>query len=326
MRQHGAWQVLDVLQRDLDQIKVPPSVSLILMDSIWLTPQAFPFFLRLRNERVALGVILHSLPSLIAASEAGLPTPPGPTAFEKEALARLDLMAAVGPHYPQMFRELPLSVLVASPGLEEQWRCAPRDRHGPCRLVSVGAVTERKGFLEVCEALKLQSPSETWRWDVVGSRQVDPDYARRVEESSAELTSQRAGKVVFHGQLEPHRTQRLVQKADVLVMPSFDENHPLVLLEAMAASTPSVAYAAGAARNMIEHEGQGLIAPIGDRRQLAAHLCRVIDDEPLRRRLAEGCWKTQATLPSWSASAESTRRKLRQFVALYLESPPGLLH
>lgn len=311
MRKHGAWDVLSVEPNQLSNVQIPAATPLVLVDSIWLTPEYLPKLAHLRSKQTALGVVLHSLPSLIEATEAEQPVPAGPTTFEKEALAQLDLMVAVGPHFPALFPQVP--VIIASPGMDERWRCAPRARDGECRLVSVGAVSPRKGFAEVAQALATRSPRSPWRWDIVGSDEVAPDYAARLKETTRSLNAS----VVFHGQLAPEKTREMVQRADLLVMPSFDENHPLVLLEAMSASTPAVAYAAGAARSMIVHGEQGLISDVGDRGLLGLHLCRLIEDEPLRRQMAEACWKAQASLPSWSNSAARTRKQLEQFATSY---------
>lgn len=321
MREHGAWDVLDVQPEELGKIVLPRHVSLVLLDSIWLTEEYLPELLRLLRPglrskwggagALPVGVVLHSLPSLIAASEAGLPVPEGPTEFEFQALRDLDLMVAVGPHYPEMFRAVPIEVVIASPGLEKGWRQAPRPRQGPCRLISVGAVSARKGFAEVAQALASHPPSQEWRWDIVGSKLVDPEYAALVGRSVARW----GGSVVLHGQLPPEQTRALVLQADLLVMPSFDENHPLVLLEAMAASTVPVAYAAGAARAMVEHNCQGLIANVGDSSALGEHLLSLIDDKAQCQRLAEGCWRAQEKLPNWAQAAAQAGVKLSQFLA-----------
>ena len=133
---------------------------------------------------------------------------------------------------------------------------------------------------------------------MVGSLEVDLDYARRLSEATRSLPG-----VVLEGQKSPEQVQRIVRSGDVLVMPSYDENQPLVLIEALAASVPAVAYAAGATRQMIKHEHEGLVAPIGDKARLAAHLDALIDDEPLRHRMAMACWERQGSIPTWRDAA-----------------------
>jgi glycosyltransferase involved in cell wall biosynthesis len=195
--------------------------------------------------------------------------------------------------------------LICQPGVEAHWRVPPRPRAGPCALVSVGAVTRRKGFLDVLEALERQRPRGDYRWTVVGSLEADPAYAAEVGARAAGDTA-----VALVGQKPPSEVRDLVVGSDLLVMPSYDENHPLVLLEAMAASVPAVAYQAGAAAAMLGNGARGLVGPVGDKACLAANLARLIDDEGERQRLAQACWRWQRSLPDWTQAAAEARTAL----------------
>jgi glycosyltransferase involved in cell wall biosynthesis len=301
MAEHGAWELASLspaqLAADLERV----DYDLVVADSIWLTEATFAPFLRLMRRGVRVAVMMHSFPSMIAAAESGGPRRTQPTSFEIETLERAGLVIAPGPHYLDLLRGASTDVQVFEPGLEDSWRSVPRPRAGACSLVSVGAVTPRKGFLDVVEALETRKRHD-WRWTVVGSPDVSPAYARQVVESASKL-----GDVTFTGQRPHDEVRKIMTAADVLVMPSYDENQPLVLLEAMAASVPSVAYAAGAAERMVEHGAAGLVSPIGDRTTLAHNLARLIDDEEERYRMAEACWERQKTLPSWDFTAARAR-------------------
>jgi glycosyltransferase involved in cell wall biosynthesis len=304
MAEQGLWQLCELEPGRLPELAGSPQGRPLLMDSIWLTPQhAAPFLdLARRGERV--GVMLHSFPSLISAAESGESAPGAPSAFELETLARLGVVVVPGHHYAAHVAAAGARLVLAEPGLDEGWRAAPRPRQGACRLVSVGAVTPRKGFLDVAKLLRRRGTSD-YVWRVLGSLEVDRDYALRVQQCTASLPG-----VQLLGQQPPDEVQRQVRSSDVLLMPSYDENQPLVLLEAMAASVPSIAYAAGAARQMLEHEREGLIAPVGDQERLAAHLERLLDDEPRRQALAAACWRRQQQLPSWPEAAARARQAL----------------
>jgi len=75
---------------------------------------------------------------------------------------------------------------------------------------------------------------------------------------------------------------------------------------------PAIAYAAGAARHMLEHGREGLIAPIGDKPLLAAHLRRLIDGEAERHAMAVACWKRQSSLRNWADAARHARAALEE--------------
>jgi glycosyltransferase involved in cell wall biosynthesis len=304
MAAHGAWDLVDLDARELEQNLRPDIGALVLADSIWLTERTIAPFLRLAAKGVGVGIVLHSFPSMIAAAERGLGVTSEPTAFELDAIAGLGLAVLPGPHYAPLLAGR-ADVRVLEPGIDDSWRAPPRPRGERCALVSVGAVTPRKGFLDVVRVLEARPRRDDYRWTIVGSPEVDVEYAREVEARALRL-----GTVTLVGQKSPDETRAIVQRSDVLVMPSYDENHPLVLLEAIAASVPAVAYAAGAAAQILVAGGAGLVGPIGDDARLAANLDRLIGSEHERQTMAQRCWAMQPTIPSWARAAERAKTAL----------------
>jgi glycosyltransferase involved in cell wall biosynthesis len=301
MAAHGAWDLVDLDARELEQNLRRDLGALVLADSIWLTERTFAPFLRLAASGVGVGVMLHSFPSMIAAAERGLGTTSEPTAFELDAIAELGTAVLPGPHYAPLLAGR-ADVHVLEPGIDDTWRAPPRPRGERCALVSVGAVTPRKGFLDVVRVLEARPRRDDYQWTIVGSLEADVEYAREVEARASRL-----GTVTLVGQKSPDETRAIVQRANVLVMPSYDENHPLVLLEAIAASVPTVAYAAGAAAQILVSGGAGLVGPIGDRARLATNLERLIGDELEHQTMAQRCWAMQSTLRTWGEAAERAR-------------------
>jgi glycosyltransferase involved in cell wall biosynthesis len=309
MAEGELWELVDATPDALPGLvrRLPERAS-ILMDSIWLTPEHAPLFLAAQGPSAARGLMLHSFPSMIEATEAGQPPRLQPTAFEREIVERLDVVVVPGRHYVDMLDGTRTPLVVAEPGIDDVWRAQPRQRSGPCRLVSVGAVTPRKGFLDVAAVLSGLGHRD-YTWSVAGSLEVDPAYVALVRERTRGLP------VTFCGQLSPAEVRALVQGSDLLLMPSYDENQPLVLLEAMAASVPAIAYAAGATRHMLEHGREGCIADIGDTEALAEHTRRLIGDEDLRYRMASACWVRQQSLRNWKAAALHASAELARLLA-----------
>ena len=80
----------------------------------------------------------------------------------------------------------------------------------------------------------------------------------------------------------------LLGQARVAIVPSRIEPLGLVTLEAWAAGVPVVAAASPGPRYAIEAEASGLLVPVEDPEALANAIRRVLEDEALARRLAEG--------------------------------------
>jgi glycosyltransferase involved in cell wall biosynthesis len=87
-----------------------------------------------------------------------------------------------------------------------------------------------------------------------------------------------------------HRTDivSLLAAADVLCFPSEREGFGGALLEAMAVGCPIVASAIPTSLEVLgsPEGGVGMLAPVADSRQLAAHLGAVLSDDALARRMA----------------------------------------
>lgn len=74
----------------------------------------------------------------------------------------------------------------------------------------------------------------------------------------------------------------ILRASSVVVLPSETEALPTVLIEAGGCGVPAVATDVGGVADVIEDGITGLLLPIGDGRQLVAHLLRLLDDSVLR--------------------------------------------
>ena len=91
------------------------------------------------------------------------------------------------------------------------------------------------------------------------------------------------GRVVFTGRVD--NVEDHLRASDIFVFPSEFEALGLSLIEAAACGLPSVGSRTGGIVDVIEDEASGLLVPPGDARALAHALRRLLEDEPLRRRL-----------------------------------------
>jgi glycosyltransferase involved in cell wall biosynthesis len=82
------------------------------------------------------------------------------------------------------------------------------------------------------------------------------------------------------------RTLELARAADAAVLSSTWENFPHAVVEALAVGTPVVATDVGGVAEVVQDGVNGLLVPPQDVGALAEALRRVLDDAPLRERLA----------------------------------------
>ncbi|MFF4425775.1 glycosyltransferase family 4 protein [Streptomyces sp. NPDC001549] len=91
----------------------------------------------------------------------------------------------------------------------------------------------------------------------------------RLEREAADPA--RSGRMQLMGSVPNRDLPRLYAAADVVVMPSYEEGFPRVLLEAMASGTPVVTTDAGGSVDVVGAD-YPYVAPVGDLDALAGHL------------------------------------------------------
>lgn len=75
--------------------------------------------------------------------------------------------------------------------------------------------------------------------------------------------------------------------ADVVVVPSIEDNLPNVALEAIACGTPVCAFEVGGMADIIRDAWNGFLSPVSDSVALAENLISILSNEDLRRQMAK---------------------------------------
>lgn len=119
------------------------------------------------------------------------------------------------------------------------------------------------------------------RLTVAGS---GPDLAA-LQALAAELGM--ADAVRFSGRIDNDRIPALYADADLVLNPSTVDNMPISILEAFASGVPVVSTDAGGIPDLVTHDKDGLLVPIGDADAMAAAALRVLGDTSLSARLRE---------------------------------------
>ena len=196
-------------------------------------------------------------------------------------------------------------ITVASPGTDAA-AMALGSKDGIVRLLSVGAVTPRKGF-DVLIAALATLPDLPWRLTIAGDRtrdltavtQLDADIARyRMEDRVAVL-----------GAVSPQRLEALYTESDAFVLASRFEGYGMAYAEAIAHGLPVIGTTGGSIPDTVPPEA-GLLVPPGDISEFAQALRRVVGDRTLRQRLARGAQAAAPLLSTWRQSAEIFARAL----------------
>ncbi len=181
---------------------------------------------------------------------------------------------------------------------------------GPLRLLFLANVTPLKGLHVLLEAISF--PQSAVSVDVVGSTTVDSKYADEMEQFV--IVHGLRSTVHFHGILDGEALVEKVQRAQVLVIPSFYEGFGIAFLEAMAFGLPAIGTAAGAIPQLITDGENGFLINPGDSKTLAKHLQELASNRGLLTHLSLGARRRFERFPTWEQSAGSIRDFLLQTI------------
>ena len=172
----------------------------------------------------------------------------------------------------------------ATPGMTST--SAQRTSGEPLHVLFLGRLGGRKGVPELITALgDARLRGCAWRATVAGDGDVDL-YRSRAEELGI------GQRVEFPGWVDAETVAELLADAHVLVLPSHAEGLPMSVLEAFAAGVPVICTPVGGIPEVVVNEDNGLLVPPGDVESLTGSLLRLLQDEPLRARLAIGALAT----------------------------------
>jgi teichuronic acid biosynthesis glycosyltransferase TuaC len=149
-------------------------------------------------------------------------------------------------------------------------------------LVTVGGLTERKGFhrvIELLPALRRRFPGLVYL--AVGGASAEGDWGPRLRQMVTDLALKDA--VRFLGPVKPDQLRVPLSAADVFVLATRNEGWANVFLEAMACGLPVVATDVGGNAEVIRGTELGRLVPAGDPAALEAAL-----DDALRTKWDHG--------------------------------------
>lgn len=143
-------------------------------------------------------------------------------------------------------------------------------REAPLRLLFIGSLCTRKGVPELLEALRLcHTPL---RIELCGSATDDA-----VGEACRAAVSSSEGRIELVGYVKGSEKKDAYSRADLLVLPSYEEGLPVVLLEAYAAGCAVIATPVAAVPEVVG-EQNGILVPAGDAAALAVAIDALGDD------------------------------------------------
>ena len=151
--------------------------------------------------------------------------------------------------------------------------------NGVHRILFVGNLNERKGVTDLLRAVAYPG-FNTLRTELVlaGGGDVQAYTAKAVALGIED-------RVKFIGWTAQKEVAQLMAQADILVLPSYDEGLPLVILEAMANGVAVVCSPVGEIPSLLHHNLSACFVQPGDVKDLSTTLQQVLEQPQLRETL-----------------------------------------
>jgi len=168
------------------------------------------------------------------------------------------------------------------------------------KLVYVGRLTRKKGVEYLILAMRSVKDIDLL---IIGD---GPDRGR-LEKMATGL------RVTFVGMVPWEETLHYLSQAKALILPSFYEGLPNVILEAMSVGVPAIASRVGGIPDVVKDGETGLLVEPGRVDELAISINRLIEDDDLRRKMSKNCLE-EAKKYSWENVVERFEDLMRKIV------------
>lgn len=162
----------------------------------------------------------------------------------------------------------------------ETFRPRPEPGNDAAQIVCVGRLVPAKAqhlLLQACKTLRERG--HKFHLTLIG------DGEDRESLKTRALQWCMGNCIAFTLGVTPEQVNEHLDRADIMVLPSFAEGLPVVLMEAMAKEVPCVSSRIMGIPELIEHEQNGLLTAPSDLEDLVAQIERLLVDPELRARL-----------------------------------------
>ncbi|MDP2156940.1 MAG: glycosyltransferase family 4 protein, partial [Nitrospirota bacterium] len=154
---------------------------------------------------------------------------------------------------------------------------------GPVKILFASRMLREKGIFELAHAARLLK-EKGLNFSVILAGDVYPgNPSSLTAEEITEICSDSALQYVGHrDDIKP-----LLTECDIVVLPSYREGTPRILIEAAAMEKPIVATKIAGCMGLVEDNVNGFLVPVGDAASLAAALEKLVRNKELRESMGK---------------------------------------
>jgi glycosyltransferase involved in cell wall biosynthesis len=228
----------------------------------------------------------------------------------RQSYAKAECVLGVAPYVARILQGIPLKgfEVISELGIESLAPARkPRDPSAPLRLLHVGRAVRTKGLRDCVRVMALLKDLPNVTLDQAGQGEELEICRREAERLGV------ADRIRFHGQLPRAEIEKLYDKSDIFLFPSFREPSGSVIFEALRHGLCIVTADRGGPGHVID-ETCGLkadpVTPETYAQALADHVRKLADDPAELSALSKGARAKAENLGLWPG-------KLQRLMAIY---------
>lgn len=155
------------------------------------------------------------------------------------------------------------------------------------RFLYVGRLSEKKGFQDLIEAIAICVHQYGLVDIVVDCLGVAESSLRQQEIETKIIQSRISNNIILHGAVLGNKKLQYFRQAGCLIFPSYFENSPIVLKEAIAAGLAITASNIEANKALLDRVGNVVYFDSGDIKALAKNISQLYSNESLQIKLSQ---------------------------------------
>ncbi len=147
----------------------------------------------------------------------------------------------------------------------------------------IGSIMQRKGVTDLIKAFKLvNNKFPNTKLNLIGTG--DSDYIAKIKVLIIQLGLE--NNINWLGNLNSQQIAVLLQHTSVYVLPSYSDNSPNSLCEAMAVGVPTVAYSTGGISSLINNGVTGFLVDEGNIIELGNCIAKILSESEEQSRIS----------------------------------------
>ena len=205
------------------------------------------------------------------------------TTFVKEQLVKCDTIIALTKYWKEYFNGLGFENVVIVPNIVDTPVVQEKKHNdGRVHILYLGLITKAKGIYDLLDVInehKFEFENKITLH--IGGNGETATLQNIIKERSL-------GQIVkFEGWVSGDKKVKLLNNADVFILPSYTEGLPISILEAMTYNLPVISTPVGGIPEVIENGENGILFTPGDKEALYKAIIKSANDNELRDKMGE---------------------------------------